>query len=515
MNEPACEKYQDSLLGLIENALEPSAEADLREHLDRCPACADEYRWLRAACADLEALGDEWRRQAPPVDLLDGVMEMVGRIKEVRPRPIHAAPAPLPHRFHWIRWGGLAGALAAALLLVWATVFSPDGPSAPGPQAGSESDRRHAMDTNRPARLAAKTPSRSSQIAMADLQKILDPMRTPSSQDTEDKPSASPKMEEAKTPSLHELLELRKQAIDSPDARTRLSLWATLADAAARELAKDAGVPIDAKVGLAGLLPPNEAESVLLAAIESFPDDPYLRKELAEIYSTQPGGEAKALAQWQELSRLDPDNAYASFKIASNMFTQGDVDAARLALEHARALERLDAYTRNAAKYYERALEAAGTESGAAAAAAALSAGTSEYAHLLELGNELLQTGRNIEQQGDGDLALFIYDTVQNLGAMAVRNALFSAEWLAGLDIQSAAITMEGETAAAQSSPDTLADLARQMQDLVASYNELAAYYRSIDAFFSGDITDALFLLFANLILQNGDLNVLQLLPRQ
>jgi len=513
VNEPACEKYQNRLLGLIENAIDPAAEADLREHLEHCPDCAGDYRWLRAVCADLETLGDEWRRQAPPVDLLDDVMEMVARVKEVRPCPVPAAP--VRRSIPWMRWSGFAGALAAALLLIWVAVFPTGGPSAPGPRAERENGRRRAMDMNRPARLAAKTPSRSSQIAMADLKKILDPMRTPPSHDTESAPETSPVMEEAKTPSLHELLELRKQAIDSPDARTRLSLWATLANATARELAKDAGIPIEAKVGLAGLLPADEAESVLLAAIESFPDDPYLRKELAEMYSAQPGSEAKALAQWQELSRLDPDNAYASFKMASNMFTQGDVDAARLAIEHARALERLDAYTRNAAKYYERALEAAGTESGAAAAAAALSAGTGEYAQLVELGNELLQTGRNIEQQGDNDLALFIYDAVQNLGAMAVRNALFSAEWLAGLDIQSAAITVEGETPAAQTSPDTLAGLAQQMQDLVASYNELAAYYRTIDAFFSGDVTDALFLLFANLILQNGDLNVLQLLPRQ
>ena len=59
MNERNCTTYQDDLLGLIEEALEPSAEAELREHLEHCPACAEEYRWLRAACTDLDCLAKE------------------------------------------------------------------------------------------------------------------------------------------------------------------------------------------------------------------------------------------------------------------------------------------------------------------------------------------------------------------------------------------------------------------------------------------------------------------------
>ena len=53
------------------------------------------------------------------------------------------------------------------------------------------------------------------------------------------------------------------------------------------------------------------------------------------------------------------------------------------------------------------------------------------------------------------------------------------------------------------------------MRDIVAAYNELAAYYSSLDQFFSGNVTETLFSLLASLILQNGDLSALQLLPQK
>ncbi|MCX5757826.1 MAG: hypothetical protein NTU83_04845, partial [Candidatus Hydrogenedentes bacterium] len=123
--------------------------------------------------------------------------------------------------------------------------------------------------------------------------------------------------------------------------------------------------------------------------------------------------------------------------------------------------------------------------------------------------------GRNLDQQGNSNLAQQVFEAVQALGEMTVRNAIFSAEWLAGLDVQSAAITVRSESSAAQASPQTLSDLAQQMRELVAAYNELAAHYTSLDQFFSGNVTEPLFSLLASLILQNGDLNALQLLPQK
>ncbi len=515
MNERNCTTYQDDLLGLIEEALEPSAEAEVRKHLEHCPACAEEYRWLCATCTDLESLGSEWTKQAPPVDLLDGVMEMLGRVKEVRPRPIAFAPEPARRRMPWTRWASLAAGLAAAAVIVWVTVFSSGGHRKPQQQAETSKTSAPNARTNRPMHLASNAQTRLSDTALQELQKLFDPKRGPTPHKVGNATAKDPAVAQTKALTLSELLELRKQAIDNPDARTRLSLWATITDAKARELAKASGVSIEAKVGLTDSLPPDEAESVLLAAIESFPNDPYLRKELAEVYSAQPGNEAKANAQLQELSRLDPTNAYAPFTMASNMFTQGDLDAARLALEQARALDRLDAYTRNAAKSYELALEAAGTQSDVAQAATALSAGANEYGNVVSLGNSLLQAGRNLDQQGNSDLAQQVFDAVQTLGEMTVRNAIFSAEWLAGLDVQSAAITVRSESSAAQAAPQTLADLAQQMRELVAAYNELAGYYSLLDRFFSGNVTETLFSLLSGLILQNGDLNALQLLTQK
>lgn len=515
MNERICATYQDDLLGLIEESLEPSVEAELRDHLDQCPTCANEYRWLRAACTDLESLGAEWAKQAPPIDLVDGVMEMVARVKEVRPHPVALVRESTRRRLPWTGWASLAAGLAAACFILWVAVFSPvqrSAQQAPGTIAKTSAEPSHV---NRPMHLASSKQTRMSETALQELQKVFDPKRGAGSRKADNAGSKSPEMAETKPLTVDELLALRKQSIDNSDARKRLSLWATITDAKARELAKETGVSIEAKVGLIDSLTPDEAETVLLAAIEAFPDDPYLHKELADVYSSQPGNEAKANAQLQELNRLDPNNAYASFKMASNMFTQGDLDAAKLALEQAQAQERVDAYTRSAAKSYELALEAAGMSSDAAEAATALSAGTSEYSDLVNLGNNLLQVGRNLDQQGDSELARQVIEAVQQLGEMTVRNALFSAEWLAGLDVQSAAITVFGETSMAQTEAQTLSDLAQQMHELVAAYNELAAYYNSLDDFFAGNVTQTLFLLLASLILQNGDLNALPLVTQK
>lgn len=510
MNEQDCTTYQEHLLGLLEGDLEPSVETDVREHMGRCPTCQREYRWLASACAGLEALGEEWSRQAPPVDLVDGVMDMVARVKEIRPQPVPFSPAPARRSMPWTGWLSLTAGLAAAAVIVWIASLS-FFPAANQPKPGQHARATVTPDKfHRPTHVASNGKSRMSQTALQDMQTLFDAKRGSMEHKAPQPPDPSQEMARTKEPTLAELLELRKQAIDSPDARTRLSLWATLTDAKARELAKDSGVSIDAKVGLIDSLPPEEAESVLMAAIESYPNDPYLRKELADLYSAQPGSEAKAAAQLQELGRIDPTNAYSSFKTASNMFTQGDVEAARLALEQARAQERVDTYTSAAAKHYELALEASGAKSDVAQTATALSAGTAEYAEAVNLGTALLEAGASLEQSGDSTLAMEVLGAVQSLGEMIVSNAAYSAEWLAGLDIQSAAITAQSETSAAQSSAETLSGLAEQMQELVAAYNDLAAFYRTLDQFFSGSVSETLFTLLAAIILQSGDLNALE-----
>jgi predicted anti-sigma-YlaC factor YlaD len=60
----------------------------VREHLDRCPSCTDEFLWSLALVDELATLRSF---QAPPVDVTDRVMLQVARERPRRAWPLAAA----------------------------------------------------------------------------------------------------------------------------------------------------------------------------------------------------------------------------------------------------------------------------------------------------------------------------------------------------------------------------------------------------------------------------------------
>jgi len=98
-----CERCRDILSEFLEGELSPSAEAEAREHLARCPACARELAELRALVAALHGLPEV----EPPAELR-------ARLRRI---PDEAVRGDAWRRARFIATS--VAAAAAALLIVW------------------------------------------------------------------------------------------------------------------------------------------------------------------------------------------------------------------------------------------------------------------------------------------------------------------------------------------------------------------------------------------------------------
>jgi tetratricopeptide (TPR) repeat protein len=311
---------------------------------------------------------------------------------------------------------------------------------------------------------------------------------------------------------LENVLAARRAAITDPKSLAQLTEWATLSEAKARELVQDKNVSLEAKVGAAGNLPPAEAQRILLAAVQKSPDSPYLHDALAKAYAADPAKAAEATSQLQELSSLDPNNALVQYKLAANLFGQGDVQGGAAALERARSLEQASPYTQEADTYREQALTASGVAPSAARALTALTSGTTQYPDIVGLGAQLLQYGKDTEQSGNLDLARQIYESVQTFGRQVAVGTNQSVEHLAGLDIQSAAVDALAQLFTFLGAKPELDALTTQTQDLVTAYSAIVQFFQSLDAFFA-QLPQELVQMVTDFILQFGDLGVLDQFP--
>jgi len=526
-----CERFRADMMAAFDGALGPEAKAELERHLETCASCRAEYDWLASVSKDLDALGAASRAQTPEVDLVDAVLERVPRVarsdETVGKTRAHENVIPLEgaRRRTWTTaWVALAAA-AAAVLVFWALAHRPAKAPEVGKIAREEIETRTMPPVSTPVakeprdalHASAQAGFESSKSKSRQVREFLPAV--PRSRAIASRLAAdeeAPEDEGALT--VGTVLALRRSGVDDPGAQAALVDLATLKADKAGALLDTVQASLTAKVGAVRSLPPEDAERILLAAIDRNPDDPYLRYELATVYEAQDsaaveGASEKAAEQVAATIELDPHNALSYYKLAANLFRQDDVDSATALLAQAADMEDAKTYTEEAAAYRQEALESTGVASDTAKLVMALTAGTEQYNDLQALSSELLGYGEYFEQTGQTDLAQQIYEAVYGFGVQITDNATYSVERLAGLDIERAAIDMLEGIFSLLGTQESMEALADQLQGLVNEFDAMLGFFDSLNQFFLGTSDVDLLNLFADLVLQGGDLTLPGALP--
>ncbi len=493
-----CEELLDTYLAEDQAHAITRIEAALQEDDE----LRKEFGGLVEMCRDLEEIGRQRRAAAPPADLVGAVMAAVDGTRRTQAHKRSAL-----RRLAWA-----AAAIAAVLLLSWFVFLrertdSPDSaprlakprePVAPTPEsvedAGSES-----------------VPAvRTARQMLAEAMKHLDEQTRarPSQQDQAVDERTGPR--DFTDLTLQDVLEERQRAVADDRARGRLVRWASLRWDEARELATGPGISLDARIGSSRYLQGPMGEYVLTAAVTERPGDPYVRYGLADRLSEKAGAGTEAIAQYEQAAALDSGNSLPYYEIARERLEQNDVAAALEALSTAAGIDTAYAYSGEASRYQAEALVARGMDSAAAQLLAAVVAGTEEYLELTDLASELLDYGAELDQSGDAETALQVYDAVSRLGMQLVAGAAFSRERLAGIDMQRMALdVLEQLYPRLGLDPETLIP---QTEDLVDNILYLRDFYNQLDVLFTeGPVEDAAFWAsVANTIIESGDLALVE-----
>lgn len=512
-----CEHYQNYLAAWLDGEMSPQAQSTLDAHLAVCAGCRREFAELELLASDLEVIGERVVAADERVlDLVSPVMAAVSRGRE-NPRIV----ALDERRSAWRRvapWVTAPLAAAATLLIIWASGYQlalqpvsttpvakhepakPASKAAPAPVSKPEPDTAAGMGAARGTEEMARVKSHLfDNVFLRDVAEG-------------DTPESA--FEDLAGLSMDELLNARRDAIVDPEARDSIAQWASLTLEKARALAGSAAPGSGAAVGAANALPPEEAQPILLAAVEANPEDPYLRYRLGSFYSKTPQTQAKASTVLQEAAALDSDNAMARYRLAASYFAQGDLENGLNTLNDAQALERADSYAADSAKYRADALQASGASSDVARALSALTAGNSEYGDLVELSNELLQYGQYYEQNGDPETAELIYSAVQQFGQQVAAGASHSTEQLAGLDIEQSAIEVLSTLVSFIQSPDNVETLTRETERLIEAFSAMGDFLNNLNELFSSS-DNSIFDMAMDFILENGDLGLFDFLQGQ
>jgi len=523
----------DVLADYVEGNLSEEESAQIRKAVESSEATRSEYAWLQLAAADLHVIGESIVRNAPEIDVLDGVMRAVEKADESakiverrelrKPRPSFAL------------WGGMA--LAAALLLVVAGlifewgIFSPAKPVVP-PVA----ERQKTPEQPDEPEVAATSPDKgeSDRLGTVMQQLARDVADRLGSSAKHVNPSeflatAAPDMSKV---SQDEVVALRQAAITDPQAWARLQRIATLDAETAAKVAADSEVTPDAIVGVAASLPDEEARQWLVTAIGRMDEEkPYARLSLAKTYIPEPVSTTKSaesptlfdgmstedlqafLGEIAALQEGDSENALLDALRAGALFRLGDVEAALAALESLRGKEFATAYGLEAARSRQQALTAAGMPEDAAQMLSAVLAGSDEYNMLCDVARELLRTGQAYEEQGDANTAQQVYEATQRLGEQVGEGAQLSEEALAGVDIQRMALE---ELEGLYTSGDLIGDIGRLTNsavELVHQINSLGEVLESLDQMFLGEGNSSFWRELSEQILELGDLLLFQAMP--
>jgi hypothetical protein len=489
----------------FEGAATSAGESQLRAHIKSCPACRAEFQALDLLRQDLETIGDTLSNREPLPSIAPAVMAAISKAKPAKIRPV--APRPFLRRL--IPWLVLPVAAAAVVLVFVASSY-----------------RNPAVHKSLVAKTARQAPNGkdASSVPAAVKRDVKDPAVAEQVEQvknlaldslilTDNKKPATESVEAVSNLSLNDVLGARRDALSDPDARAALAQWASLTVEQARKLISGAA-DTAGELGAALMLPPDEAQPILTAAVQEN-DDPYLKYRLATSYSKTPETAPKAAAQYAQLAVSDSGNALAKYQYAASCFAQGDATNGLDALSDAQQIDGLNAYTSTAAKYREQALIAAGASPEVARAIAAFVAGNEEYGQLVDLGNQLLEYGKYYEQNGDSETAQQIYEAVRMFGTQVNDNATYASEQLAGLDVERAAVEMLSNLVSFIGVPENLQMIANETGRLLESFANVGQFITTVNDFFSQDQNSALMRLAVDYLFQNGDLGLLDYVHSQ
>ncbi len=526
----ACDKYETELAAFAAGTLSETDRARLNEHLAVCPGCRAEYEWLETLADDLTELGDAFSAGLPQVDLVDNVM---GRLSEAeqRYRTVSSVSAKGPYRRNthsFMCRAGMAAAAAAVIALLCWLGYHFYGNYSVGPrdrlhQARQDDVRTGAGDSGTVQFADRQTPSGpQEEQAEADIsveQKTADSMEEMIARLTVPLDdliwgNQSATEPDAATLTFEDVVETRREIAlaEGPGAearrnaaQARLADWARLDTEQARELAEDPDTSMEALLGACRSLPPEEAGPLVESALEEAPEDPYIHFVLACIYEEQGEKTAQASAALSSTADLDSINALPRYMLADNLLETGDVDGALDTLDQARQLPGAYAYTQESAQCREQALVEAGMQPETARLVTALTAGNDEYNLIADLGQQLLDRGADFESEGDRETAAEMYEAVQQMGEQIEGTAQYSAEQLAGLDLERSAIDFLERVYTDLNNTSGLEWLADEVAELTVRVEEMYAFFNSLEEFFATAVEEQWHAV-AEQIMGSGDL---------
>lgn len=521
LEHPTPDDIEAAVRELLLDPLEDVTRAEAEALRALSPAHARAMDLYEGLANDLRALEEARTEALPAVDLRDAVLTTVaGQHRQeaagkAEPPTVVSFRRNRVHRSAPVPWGLVAA--AAVLVVALATWWSAPSPAPealdpvatpiePAPVVPESPTIAAVPDsTDDPAATRAPLEDALSRVA----QTLPEPaVRTP-----EAVPAFSPDLAAV---SLEDVWTLQRNAVLDPSTRASVWAMARVPEEVAAHIAGDAASPPAARVGAAFALPPAEAQVALLAVRSDVAPTPSLvfaqgiatRAVAADPeVAVDPEVSAPSLAQIiAELRALDPDNALTYYWEAITRLQAGDIEGALALLDVAESMEAANAYALESARETEAALQAAGMSPVAAAAAAALSAGMSQYDFLTSIGQDLMDEAQRLHAFGDTTAAEQILSAAQRLGEQIEAGSAMSWEQLAGLDLQRAAIeALENFLI----STDDLLALTNDAFGLVAGMESMASFFDAFNSFFLNAFDPDFLTELSQNILRSGDLAVL------
>lgn len=303
--------------------------------------------------------------------------------------------------------------------------------------------------------------------------------------------------------------QLKDNALANAGKLMRIGVWATLTPQEARELLQKSGLSPEAILGAVQFLPPEEARVVLQAAIDTNPNDAYLRYAMVQtLRNLDNVSEDEIYTQLTAWSELDPANTLPNFVGAEIYFQKGEMDKAINCITEADADSNYNSYAKITAKAYMEALLAKGVDPEIAKLLAAASTGLGEIQAIDEIAQTLMEYGKYYEDSGDYNTALMIYDALRNLGMKVDMSSELIQERMAGLkhaqEAVNAMIQLMGYTGSL-SDAQSLIDFTQTLSEMMTNYSlALDNFYRLFDTNDPNAIAEIL-----NLYLTNGNVNII------
>ncbi len=506
-------EIEDALERLFDGALDDEGRVALERAAETRGDLREEIAWFESIAPDLEAMGDAIVSGAPEIDVRANVMAAIREGVDLPAAEVVPFPPAPKGRGASARWG-LTGLAAAAALTVMSGL-------------GYILSQSATNSGSTPPTEMAATPAMDDEFV--DVSPAGDPGLEPTPSDVPISVNAIEETDPEPIGTVAEPRETRLAALDretvlqafrdgrpGDEALKRLVDWAMLRLDEAEALAADPDAAPEAIAAASGALDPEEAARNLRTVVGHKPNDFYVRLQLARALDrgADAGLENAGAEQAEQLAALktmDTENALYDYMDAVRRLEMNppDLKGALDVLAQAEQMSTASAHSLEAAQARQMALDALGADPDTAHLLSAFTAGSFEYEQLLDLATRLLSAGESYEQAGDTDTAAALYEAALTMGQQLDAGADLTQEQLAAFDIQQSALEYLAPLA------DLLGQASQLEQittDLVGGILNLRSYIEEVNTQIFANLDDAVMGMVADVIFQNGDLNLFEAL---